>query len=160
MTASAPVLPSLALIGAAAFAGAGDATAQQVTDCFGAMIANATTPEPYDAHTRTFANGAVRLTVVDAGGPEAANFHLLVLSPPYSEGEAQCRAISRTDTEGWANLQFSDLSAAYDPATGLSFDLPATIVLPEAGFQNSTLLTITVNQATGDVAVSQQLGRE
>ena len=134
--------------------------AQEVHPCIGNPVATAQAVEPHDANTRVFANGDVRLIHVDAGMPEAATRHLIVLSPPFSHGEAQCRVISREGAEGWATIGFSELEARYDPAIGLVFTVPARIVLPETGFQNPTRLTITVNQATGDVAVTQELGPE
>jgi hypothetical protein len=38
--------------------------------------------------------------------------------------------------------------------------VPAIIYLPEQSFQNSALLSIAVNQSTGDVIVTQALGDE
>jgi hypothetical protein len=61
---------------------------------------------------------------------------------------------------GYANIDFNFLEADYDPARGLTFEVPATIYLPEQSFQNPALVSITVNQATGVVTVKQALGNE
>ena len=72
----------LALAFAAAMAG--PAVAQQVRDCD--WLASAwNLAEPWEENTRTFANGAVRLALLDAIEPGAVPFHLLVLSPPWDE---------------------------------------------------------------------------
>ena len=85
----------------------------------------------------------------------------MILSPPYDEiGGRQCRILGRDGGMGYAGIQFQDLEAAYDPARGLIFTVPAMIYLPEERFVNGTLLTITLNQSTGDIGVTQQLGNE
>lgn len=138
----------------------GAAGAQTVSECDWRASAQAI-PEPWEAHSRTFSNGAVRLAVLDTVEPAAGALHLLILSPPYSElGDRQCRVISRDGTMGWAGMYFEDLTASYDPAVGLIFDLPVQIYLPESSFTNSAVLRITLNQASGEIGITQRLGAE
>ena len=138
----------------------GAALAQEVGECDWRAAA-AAIAEPWEENTRTFANGTVRLALLDTIEPANGSFHLLILSPPLGEtGERQCRVISREGGEGWAGLMFAQLEAGYDPERGLIFSLPGMIYLPEKTFSNSTLLTVVLNQSTGEITVSQKLGRE
>lgn len=141
-------------------AGALPGAAQSVSDCDWRARADAVV-EPWEAHTRTYANGAIRVALLDTIEPGAAALNLLVLSPPYDElGGRQCKVVGFEDGLGFAGLDFSQLGATYDPATGLTVSLPGTIFLPEDGFSNSILLHVTINQATGDVTARMDLGRE
>ncbi|HFQ15311.1 MAG TPA: hypothetical protein ENK41_03055 [Rhodobacteraceae bacterium] len=117
--------------------------------------------EPWEENSRTFSNGAVRLAVLDTIEPGAVPFNLLVLSPPYDElGVRQCRIISFSDGIGFAGITFSRLSASYDPAIGLSFEVPVMIYLAEEEFANSALLRFSLNQATGEIGAAMVPGPE
>jgi hypothetical protein len=117
--------------------------------------------EPWEETSRTFANGAVRLALLDSAEPASAAMHLLVISPPYGEtGEAQCRVISFEQSLGFAALYLQNLSASYDASVGLTFALPGMIYLPENGFSNSVVLRFTLNQATGEINAWKDLGNE
>jgi hypothetical protein len=108
--------------------------------------------EPWETSTRLFADGAVRLAVMDTVEPAAGAFHLIILSPPYDElGTRQCRILSGTDGLGFAGLTLEGITADYDPATGLTFVLPARRWLPESDSYADAVLTVTLNQATGDI---------
>lgn len=85
--------------------------------------------EPWAENTTTFANGALRVALLDTIEPAASAAYLLITHPPVDE-------------------------------VGLTFTVPAIIYLPEQSFQNSALLSIAVNQSTGDVIVTQALGDE
>ncbi|SLN29277.1 hypothetical protein [Pseudooctadecabacter jejudonensis] len=139
---------------------AGAATAQLAAPCDWQARADAVV-EPWEDYSATFSNGAVRVALLDTIEPAAAAFYLLILHPPYDEvGGRTCTVVGLDDGLGYAGMIFEELTADYDPARGLIFQIPAIIYLPEQSFQNSTLLTITVNQATGDVSVTQELGNE
>lgn len=117
--------------------------------------------EPWEDNSATFANGAVRVALLDTIEPAAAAAYLLVIHPPVDEiGGRTCTVIGLDDGLGYAAIFFSDLTASYDPAVGLTLKVPAIIYLPEQNFQNSALLTVVINQSTGDVAVTQALGGE
>jgi hypothetical protein len=117
--------------------------------------------EPWEENSKTFANGAVRVALLDTIEPAAAAFYLLVLHPPFDEvGGRTCTVVGLDDGLGYAAIFFSELEAGYDPAQGLLLTVPAVIYLPEQSFQNSTALTIAVNQSSGDVTVTQELGNE
>lgn len=106
--------------------------------------------EPWESNTRTFSNGQTRLALLDTIEPAAGWAWLLVLSPPYGEvGDRQCRVIG-VDGMGFSGMGFEQLSASYDPATGLRFSLPAQRMGPEGDFVWGTLGFV-LNQATGDI---------
>ncbi|SMX39802.1 hypothetical protein [Octadecabacter ascidiaceicola] len=114
--------------------------------------------EPWEDNIATFANGAVRVALLDTIEPAAAAYYLLVLHPPLDEMAGRsCTTVGLDDGLGYAGMFFSELDASYDPATGLTLQIPAVIYLPEQSFQNAVLLSIAINQSTGDVTVSQEL---
>jgi hypothetical protein len=117
--------------------------------------------EPWEDNIATFANGAVRVALLDVIEPAAASYYLLVLHPPVDEMAGRvCTTVGLDDELGYAGMFFNELEASYDPAAGLTLQIPAIIYLPEQSFQNSALLQISINQSTGKVAVTQELGNE
>jgi hypothetical protein len=106
--------------------------------------------EPWERNTRTFANGDVRITLLDTVEPAAAAFHLLVLSPPYDEvGSRQCKIVSMSAGIGFSGIDFGSLNASYDPAIGLTFSTEVQVFSPDSsGFANQQL-QFTLNQSTG-----------
>ena len=103
---------------------AGSASAQEAVFCDWQASAQAIV-EPWSEHTRTFANGDVRLALLDTIEPAAGAFHILVLSPPYDElGSRQCRTIGMSSGMGFGGVDFATLDADYDPSVGLIFGLP------------------------------------
>lgn len=105
--------------------------------------------EPWEENTRTFAEGKVRLALLDTAEPAAAAFHVFVLSPPYDElGLRQCRTIGLNGM-GFAGADFGSLQAAYDPAVGLIFTM--TVQVYDGMDYTPRTLRFTLNQATGDI---------
>jgi hypothetical protein len=101
------------------------------------------------------------VALLDVAEPAAAAFYLLITHPPEDGlGLRRCTTVGLGDGLGYAFIEFSALESDYDPARGLVFRVPAIIYMPDQSFQNSAFLTIVVNQATGDVNVSHELGRE
>ncbi len=147
-------LSLLALLAAA------PATAQVAFPCDWQARADAIV-EPWDENTATFAKGAVRVAHLDVAEPASAAAYLLILHPPI-DGPAgrHCTVVGRSTELGYAAILFDELQASYIAGKGLTLTLPAIIYLPEQNFQNTTLLSITVNQTTGVVDVTQELGRE
>lgn len=134
------------------FAMAIPASAQSVAECDWRAGA-ASIAEPWSENTRTYANGAVRVAVLDTLEPAAAAVHLLVLSPPYDEiGNRQCRTVSLEGALGFNGLNFAEITARYDPARGLLLTLPAALYDPETGGHTWRRLHLTLNQATGDIS--------
>ena len=117
--------------------------------------------EPWEDNIRSFSNGKVRIAALDLIEPAAGAAWLMVLSPPHDEtGARQCRMIGFDQGTGFAAIYFQDIDASYDPARGLTLAIPAQLYLPEENFTNSILVYATINQATGEIGIETQLGRE
>lgn len=125
--------------------------AQTVSECDWRASAQAIA-EPWEEMTARFANGAIRLAVLDVVEPAAGAFHLLVLSPPFDElGSRQCRVVSLDNALGFAGLSLGGTKASYDPARGLSVGINAVRWAGNDQYVNATL-TVTINQATGVIS--------
>lgn len=109
--------------------------------------------EPWEANTRVFARGDIRLVVLDTIEPAAAAFHLVILHPPRDElGGPMCSMVSATDGLGFGGMNLAPAEASYDPARGLTVSLPISVYDPEAaGFYSDKRLSVTINQATGAI---------
>ena len=133
--------------------------AQEVSDCDWRSSVRGL-PEPWKENTRTFANGDVRIALIDTGEPAAAAMYLLVLSPPYDElGERQCKLIGPGGDLGFGVIFFNQIDARYDPATGLRFDFPA-LLIEGNGSAIPAMVSATLNQATGEIGVLMDVGTE
>jgi hypothetical protein len=109
--------------------------------------------EPWEANTRTFAEGEIRLTIMDVGEPAAGSFFLMILSPPYGDAGRQCAMLALdADGMGFASLSMEGAKADYDPATGLSVTLATTRWLPETDSYTDATLSVTINQDTGAIS--------
>ena len=119
--------------------------------------------EPWEEMSRSFANNAVRLAVLDYEEPASSSLILMVLywkssSDGIPEGRI-CKFITAGNRfpDGWADIRFAEMSSDYDPDKGLVLSVP---VLPydavghtgadEAAKYN---VTIAINRATGDVTL-------
>ena len=139
---------------------ASPAAAQSVNPCDWQASAQALV-EPWEGNTRVFANGDVRLAAIDTIEPASGADYVLVLSPPRSDlGERQCRVIGYDAQVGFAAVYFDQLTADYDPAIGLLFDVPVQIVTADGSFTNGGQLSITLNQSTGAMTTTLALGSE
>jgi hypothetical protein len=125
--------------------------AQDIRECDWKASA-ASIYEPWEEFSRSYANGDVRVALLDTIEPAAGSFHLLVLSPPYDElGGRQCRTIGIQDGIGFSGIGFEEIAADYDPAVGLLFAVQ--IQYYESAFADyvSADLFFNLNQATGDI---------
>lgn len=128
------------------------ALAQDIGTCDDWRSSVAMLAEPWEENTRVFAEGAVRLALIDTYEPAAAAFHLVILSPPYDElGFGQCKLVSGEGGMGFAGLNVAATEAEYDPAKGLMFTIPATRWLMETDTYQDAVLQVTLNQATGEI---------
>ena len=151
MTRLPALLPAILLVTAL------PAAAQSVGDC-GEWVSAANIVEPWEENAASYANGEVRLAQLDTIEPAGAPVHLLILSPPYGEGqERQCRTVSLVGAPegGWPSgfwsMDFPARTSSYDPATGLTVVIPVKTFVPETGDGAPARLTVTINQATGQI---------
>lgn len=132
------------------------AAAQSVGDC-GDLVSARNLAEPWEVNTATYADGGIRVAVIDTMEPAAAAVHLMVLSPPLDEiGGRQCRLVSLSRVDGggamgFFDIGFSDRKADYDPARGLVLTMPASTFDPATGGGAPTVLSVTINQSSGEV---------
>lgn len=128
------------------------AWAQQVAPCdWKSSVQNIA--EPWFDNIRSFANGDVRVIVMDVAEPAAGALHLLILSPPRDDfGFMTCQMVSTTADVGFSTIDFSGLASTYDPAEGLILTIPVTAYTGQGAYGFSPLtLRVSINQATGTV---------
>ena len=133
---------------------AAPANAQAVLDCGGWQASARNIPEPWDRHTRTFANGEVRVTLLDTIEPAAGAFYLMIIAPPYDElGSRTCAIIAgEAGGMGLGGIFYDQLGASYDPGIGLTVRVPVSLFAPSTGGFDPAILAVVINQATGVIA--------
>jgi hypothetical protein len=98
--------------------------------------------------TRTFANGAVRLTGLDVGA-EDARFHVMVTFPEAEGDTPGCRLVSAdAELTGFGSLSLRRTTARYDTRRGVTLGVPGTG--PEG---DPLLIEFLVQPAQGTVAL-------
>lgn len=116
--------------------------------------------EPWEDHSRTYANGVIRVAAIDTGGePVCCSSHLMVLSPSGNGEDGpvyrQCRIVSQTENFGFYAVDVGGIDARYDPARGLTLDVP--VATWHTGMENGadphwSRMSVTINQSNGDVS--------
>ena len=115
-----------------------------------------TIAEPWDRNTATYANGDVRVALLDMVEPAGGAWKLAVISPPRDElGLRQCRVIG-ADGIGFYGLDFASRRADYDRQRGLVLTFPATRYADAAPEGEPYRLVVTINQQTGEIATEVQ----
>lgn len=111
-----------------------------------------TITEPWEAHSQTFANGAIRIFEMFIDPNVASGAALGILHPvPATEGGPYrtCTAIYAGDDFRYFGQAFvSEATAVYDASVGLIVSVPVSFV---GG--NRVMLRFAVNQATGVVSL-------
>lgn len=133
--------------------------AQEVYPCDDRAWADAIV-EPWETHTRTFANGDVRVAVLDAIEPALGSYYFLVLSPPYDDTGRQCQMVGFHGGVGFTNIRFDTLTVEYVPSRGLEMQLLVRIAEPAYDFTNAANLWVTLNQSSGEITTFMELGNE
>lgn len=111
--------------------------------------------EPWESHSAVYANGAIRVALIDTVEPAAAPAHLLILSPPLDEVQMRaCHLVSLEKGSGFYSLDFARRKASYDPARGLTLTVPAETFVPETGRGTPATLTVTIDQRSGKIGAA------
>ena len=133
---------------------AAPAAAQSVLDCSGWQASARNIPEPWQDNSRTFANGDIRVTLLDTIEPAAGAFYLIVIAPPWDELGSRTCAIIASDEGGMglAGIFFDQLGASYDPGIGLTLRVPVQLFAPATGGFDPAILAVVINQSTGVIA--------
>lgn len=111
--------------------------------------------EPLEANTATYANGAIRIVLMDVGAPACCPEYLVVLHPAGSEPDEQyrkCTLVSLEPDLGFSRIDFAGRATSYDPARGLTISFGVEIPLGDAFAPGG--LDVTINQATGEVSLN------
>lgn len=143
----------LSLLATPAFARQ-DAGAGRVMPCGDADRVD-TIAEPWEDNSTTYAQGRVRIALLDSVEPVGGAFKLLVLSPPHDElGLRQCRVIGAGNEIGFYDMDFASHQTSYDPARGLTVTLPARHYPVNGDYDGDEgwfQLAVTINQQTGQI---------
>lgn len=108
--------------------------------------------EPWEENTATYADGVIRVTLLDHVEPAAAAFRLMVLSPPHDElGLRQCRVVEVPGGHGYGNIDFAAREARYDPETGLTLTFPVRWGAPDEGDDGWFQLALRIDQRSGRI---------
>jgi hypothetical protein len=141
---------------AAALILAAPAAAQTLNDCDW-VASPANLIEPWEANTRTFANGAIRIAALDTEEPACCYAHLLILSPSgevEGPGYRACHVLSDgAPGMGFSGIDLAGIAASYDPARGLRLDVPVFRYTDGTGPGRPGRVAVRINQATGAVTL-------
>lgn len=145
-------LPALAV----ALMLSGPVAAQSINDCDW-VASPANLVEPWSENTRTFANGAIRIALLDTGEPVCCFAHLLILSPSAEDegpGYRACHVLSDGEAGiGFAEVDLPGIAAGYDPARGLRLDIPVWRYIDGSTRGRPGRVAGRINQATGTVTL-------
>ena len=135
------------------------ALAVTVSDCNDDSMANVRNiAEPWDKNTRAFANGNVRVALIDTGGePVCCSMHLLILAPsvPNVEGMdpyRNCFMVHNKGQMGFVAIDFARLIGRYEAGKGLLITFPYELY-NEGNPGPKGVARVRVNVAKGTVAV-------
>ncbi|MCD9149415.1 hypothetical protein [Pseudophaeobacter flagellatus] len=150
-------LHSAALVCLLSFSGVTSAGAQSLEECD--WVASARNlVEPWQDTTRTYANGAIRVALLDTGGePTCCSNHLLILSPHPDYGQA-CHVLSRQPGLGFRQVFLDAATRGYDPSKGVLISVPVGLYDPDTGGVDTASVSavhIRINQSLGLVGLEQ-----
>ena len=128
---------------------AGPSLAAEVQECTPETVDVGNIPEPWETHSRSFANGAVRIAVLDTVEPAVGAFYLLVLMDS-DDPWRRCRIVA-AQASGFAALSLDAMQSAYDPATGLRLSMDVQQFDVETGRPEPAVLNVLINQTNGTV---------
>lgn len=105
--------------------------------------------EPWEDHTRIYANGEIRVVLIDTIEPAAGAFHLVLLTPPYDElGSPVCTVVSPPEGSGFSGISFPDM-VAEEAAGSLKLTVPVGLYDATTDTFPEAVLTVTVDTAAG-----------
>ncbi|HEX3809198.1 MAG TPA: hypothetical protein VHW02_05805 [Rhizomicrobium sp.] len=147
----------LAALGAAALvSAAGAAHAAKVRECDGVADAS-NIAEPWEKSTKVFYNGKVRVALLYISEPACCGDQLLILSPdndPEGDGRA-CHLVANDDGQGFGDIGFENLTAAYDAKKGLLISFPYSKLDLDGTPKPAGTAHIRINVASGSVTAEK-----
>ncbi|ETA50485.2 hypothetical protein P279_19340 [Rhodobacteraceae bacterium PD-2] len=132
--------------------------AQSLESCYDGRASAVNIPDPVGDYTRYFANGAIRVTLLETPEPAENYAWLMIVSPPRDElGLGQCRLLGAMPPgNGFTGIDFRAMHADYDPASGLTLRMPAQRRAPGSADLSPVTLAVTINQNTGDITAGYE----
>lgn len=139
-------------------------SAQEVHPCYPEGVDSFLTQipviaEPWEENTATFANGEVRLAILDTWDPANYPMHLMILyiSPRLVEAEGRaCVIISDFQGYGFQTLTLEGMGVNYEASTGLTFKLAGSRYDPQTSVVSPGALTVILNRASDQVTANYQ----
>ena len=136
------------------------ASAQQVQPCFdGAEIpyrASAVAiAEPWEENTRSFADGQVRIAVMDTWEPAYGAYYLMVMYWSDSEAELRiCDLVSQGEI-GFVGMTLEGMEASYSQGVGLQLRVPTTFYNPEEDEFEAGVIEVVIDRAANHVSATR-----
>jgi hypothetical protein len=145
-----------ALAGSALISAAGAGHAAQVQECDGAA-APENIVEPWEKSTKVFYKGEVRVALINTGEPACCGDRLLILSPDTDPegGGRLCHQVLNDDGQGFGDIGFENLTAAYDAKKGLLVSFPYSRLALDGTRKPAGTAHIRINLASGAVSAER-----
>jgi hypothetical protein len=113
--------------------------------------------EPWEANTRSFADGDIRIAVMDTWEPALGAYYLMVLFWSGADTEADIRYCSLVSNGslGFVSMTLDGLTSRYDPALGLVLSVPTTFYNPSDDELEEGVLEVVLNRKTLEVSATR-----
>ncbi|NOR63209.1 MAG: hypothetical protein GQ535_12045 [Rhodobacteraceae bacterium] len=137
------------------------AEAQQVQPCFEGQnipyqVSAAAIAEPWEANTRSFADGDIRITVMDTWEPALGAYYLMVMFWAGADADIRnCSLVSNAEL-GFVSMTLEGLVSKYDPAKGLVLSVPTSFHNPAEGTNENGMLEVVVNRQKAEVTATRR----
>ena len=114
--------------------------------------------EPWDANTRSFADGDIRIAVMDTWEPALGAYYLMVLYWSGADTEANIRYCSLVSNGelGFVDMTLVGLESRYDPAQGLVLRVPTTFYNPAEDELEEGVLEVVLNRKILEVTATRR----
>jgi len=132
------------------------AEAQQVRPCFEGQnipyqASAAAIAEPWEANTRSFADGDIRIAVMDTYEPALGAYYLMVMFWGSDAGFRTCNLVSNAEL-GFVSMTLEGMTSDYDAARGLVLSVPTSFHNPATGSNENGTLEVVINRQTAEVS--------
>ncbi len=137
------------------------ANAQQVQPCFekdsipyrASALAIA---EPWEENTRSFADGQVRIAVMDTGEPAFGAYYLMVMYGSGNESELRaCDLVSQGEL-GFVGMTLNGMEAGYKAGLGLVLQVPTSFYNPVEDEFEEGVVEVLIDRAANQVTANRR----
>lgn len=112
--------------------------------------------EPWEANTRTFYNGQVRVAVVDTNGePVCCSSWLVVIFPDKDDelGGRTCMMLGSGEGLGFTGVNVKQIKSSYAAATGLTLTVPVRKLNVDTSGTRTEIITLVLDLNAGKLRV-------